>query len=105
MAPTKQTRTAKVERTTNETSIQVSLNLDGTGLFDMATGIGFFDHMLDQLSKHSLIDMKVHAKGDLHIDDHHTVEDCGWALGQALNDALTDRKGITRYASNSSSHG
>ena len=101
MAPSKQSRTAKVERTTNETSIQVSLNLDGTGRFDIATGIGFFDHMLDQLSKHSLIDMKVHAKGDLHIDDHHTVEDCGWALGQALNDALADRKGITRYASNS----
>lgn len=92
-------RTASVQRDTHETSILVDLNIDGTGAYDMATGIGFFDHMLDQLSKHSLIDMKVAAKGDLHIDDHHTVEDCGWAIGQALNEALGDRKGIRRYAS------
>ncbi|MEE9313906.1 MAG: imidazoleglycerol-phosphate dehydratase HisB [Rhizobiaceae bacterium] len=98
MAPVKQ-RTASVKRTTNETSIDIKLNVDGTGSYDMATGVGFFDHMLEQLSKHSLMDMKVHAKGDLHIDDHHTVEDCGWALGQALHEALGDRKGITRYAS------
>ncbi len=99
MGPSKQARTAEIKRTTNETTIQVSLNVDGTGQFNMATGVGFFDHMLEQLSKHSLIDMKVHAKGDLHIDDHHTVEDCGWALGQALNEALGERRGITRYAS------
>lgn len=92
-------RTASISRTTNETEINVDVNVDGTGLYDMSTGVGFFDHMLDQLSKHSLIDMTVKAKGDLHIDDHHTVEDCGWALGQALNDALGDRKGIRRYAS------
>ncbi|MEE9375218.1 MAG: imidazoleglycerol-phosphate dehydratase HisB [Rhizobiaceae bacterium] len=98
MAPAN-TRTASVTRTTNETSIKIVLNVDGAGEFDISTGIGFFDHMLEQLSKHSLMDMKIHAKGDLHIDDHHTVEDCGWALGQALNEALADRKGITRYAS------
>ena len=92
-------RTASVQRETHETSITVEVNVDGSGTYDMATGVGFFDHMLDQLSKHSLIDMKVHAKGDLHIDDHHTVEDCGWAIGQALSEALGDRKGIRRYAS------
>lgn len=92
-------RQASVKRETNETSIQVELNIDGTGAFDMQTGVGFFDHMLDQLSKHSMIDMKVHAKGDLHIDDHHTVEDCGWAIGDALNKALGERRGINRYAS------
>jgi len=92
-------RTAKVSRSTNETSISVSVEIDGTGTFEMATGVGFFDHMLEQLSKHSLIDMKVSAKGDLHIDDHHTVEDCGIALGQAINEALGDRRGIRRYAS------
>ena len=92
-------RTASINRTTNETSIEVSINVDGTGVYEMKTGIGFFDHMLDQLSKHSLIDMHVSAKGDLHIDDHHTVEDCGLAIGQALNEALGDRKGIRRYAS------
>ena len=92
-------RTASIARKTNETDISVSVNVDGTGKFDMNTGVGFFDHMLEQLSKHSLIDMTVHAKGDLHIDDHHTVEDCGLALGQALNEALGDRRGIRRYAS------
>lgn len=92
-------RTAEVSRTTNETAISVSVNLDGTGRHEMKTGIGFFDHMLDQLSRHSLIDMTVAAKGDLHIDDHHTVEDTGIALGQALAKALGDRRGVTRYAS------
>ncbi|MCI5077540.1 imidazoleglycerol-phosphate dehydratase HisB [Oricola sp.] len=92
-------RTAEVSRTTNETAISVSVDLDGTGKHDMKTGIGFFDHMLDQLSRHSLIDMTVAAKGDLHIDDHHTVEDTGIALGQALAKALGDRRGVTRYAS------
>ena len=92
-------RTAETSRTTNETSIVVQINVDGTGAFDVHTGVGFFDHMLEQLSKHSLIDMKVKAKGDLHIDDHHTVEDCGWALGRAINDALGERRGIRRYAS------
>ena len=92
-------RTAQVSRTTKETEISVSLDIDGTGKADMATGVGFFDHMLDQLSRHSLIDMTVRAKGDLHIDDHHTVEDVGIAIGQALNEALGDRRGIMRYAS------
>ncbi|MFD0916922.1 imidazoleglycerol-phosphate dehydratase HisB [Pseudahrensia aquimaris] len=92
-------RTASITRTTNETDIAVEISIDGTGTFDIHTGVGFFDHMLEQLSKHSLIDMKVKAKGDLHIDDHHTVEDCGWALGQALNEALGERRGIRRYAS------
>lgn len=90
-------RTAKVDRKTNETKIAVSVDLDGTGTFDVETGVGFFDHMLEQLSKHSLIDITVKAKGDLQIDDHHTVEDCGWALGQALNEALGERRGIRRY--------
>lgn len=92
-------RTAQVTRTTNETSISVSINVDGTGKAKIATGVGFFDHMLDQLCRHSLIDMDISAKGDLHVDDHHTVEDTGIALGQALAKALGDRKGITRYAS------
>lgn len=92
-------RVAQVSRTTNETSISVSINVDGTGQGRIATGIGFFDHMLDQLCRHSLIDMDVTAKGDLHIDDHHTVEDTGIAIGQALSKALGDRRGITRYAS------
>ncbi len=93
------TRTAKIERSTNETSIAVSVNLDGTGKFDISTGVGFFDHMLEQLSRHSLIDMDIKAKGDLHIDDHHTVEDTGIAIGQAIAKALGDRRGINRYAS------
>ncbi|SFI73861.1 imidazoleglycerol-phosphate dehydratase [Phyllobacterium sp. CL33Tsu] len=92
-------RTAKIERTTKETSIAVSVNLDGTGTFNVATGVGFFDHMLEQLSRHSLIDMDIKADGDLHIDDHHTVEDTGIAIGQAIAKALGDRRGINRYAS------
>ncbi|MEP7452645.1 imidazoleglycerol-phosphate dehydratase HisB [Phyllobacterium sp. SB3] len=93
------TREAKVERTTKETSIAVSVNLDGTGAFNIATGVGFFDHMLEQLSRHSLIDMDIKANGDLHIDDHHTVEDTGIAIGQAIAKALGERRGINRYAS------
>ena len=92
-------RTASIARKTNETEIAVSLNLDGTGAHRIATGIGFFDHMLDQLSRHSLIDMEVSCKGDLHIDFHHSVEDVGIALGQAIREALGDKKGIVRYAS------
>ncbi|UWQ13540.1 imidazoleglycerol-phosphate dehydratase HisB [Aliiroseovarius sp. M344] len=90
-------RRAKITRKTAETEISVEINLDGTGTYDNQTGVGFFDHMLDQLSRHSLIDMTVRAKGDLHIDDHHTVEDTGIALGQALTEALGDKKGIRRY--------
>ena len=90
-------RQAQITRTTAETEIEVALNLDGSGTYDMATGVGFFDHMLDQLSRHSLIDMTIRAKGDLHIDDHHTVEDTGIAIGQALVRALGDKKGIRRY--------
>jgi len=90
-------RTAKVTRATSETDISVEINLDGTGVYDNQTGIGFFDHMLDQLARHSLIDMTIRAKGDLHIDDHHTVEDTGIALGQALTEALGDKRGIVRY--------
>lgn len=92
-------RTASIARKTNETEITVSINLDGTGAHKMATGIGFFDHMLDQLSRHSLIDMDVSCKGDLHIDFHHSVEDVGIALGQAIREALGDKTGIRRYAS------
>lgn len=93
------TRSARIERSTKETSIAVSVNLDGTGRFDISTGVGFFDHMLEQLSRHSLIDIDIKAKGDLHIDDHHTVEDTGIAVGQAIAKALGDRRGINRYAS------
>ncbi|MGB0843189.1 MAG: imidazoleglycerol-phosphate dehydratase HisB [Alphaproteobacteria bacterium] len=92
-------RTALVERHTNETRIRVEMNLDGQGQSDCKTGVGFFDHMLDQLARHSLIDIKVEATGDLHIDDHHTVEDVGIALGQCLKDALGDKRGIVRYGS------
>lgn len=92
-------RTAKIARKTAETEITVEINLDGTGSYDNQTGIGFFDHMLDQLARHGLIDMKVRTKGDLHIDDHHAVEDTGIALGQALALALGDKKGIRRYGS------
>jgi imidazoleglycerol-phosphate dehydratase len=90
-------RTSTITRKTAETDISVEINLDGTGIYDNQTGVGFFDHMLDQLARHSLIDMTVRATGDLHIDDHHTVEDVGIALGQALVDALGDKRGINRY--------
>jgi len=90
-------RTAKISRKTAETEITVEIDLDGTGAYDNATGVGFFDHMLDQLARHSLIDLTIRAKGDLHIDDHHTVEDTGIALGQALTAALGDKRGIRRY--------
>jgi imidazoleglycerol-phosphate dehydratase len=90
-------RTSTITRKTAETDISVEINLDGTGIYDNQTGVGFFDHMLDQLARHSLIDMTVRANGDLHIDDHHTVEDVGIALGQALVDALGDKRGINRY--------
>jgi imidazoleglycerol-phosphate dehydratase len=92
-------RSAEIERKTNETEIKVSVNLDGTGTHAMNTGIGFLDHMLDQLARHSLIDISVEAKGDLHIDFHHTAEDVGIALGEAVRRALGDKKGIRRYAS------
>ncbi|SIS84493.1 imidazoleglycerol-phosphate dehydratase HisB [Paracoccus saliphilus] len=92
-------RKAKITRKTAETQIEVELNLDGTGQYENHTGVGFFDHMLDQLSRHSLIDLSVTANGDLHIDDHHTVEDTGIAIGQALVKALGDKKGIRRYGS------
>jgi len=91
-------RKGAVARTTKETRIEVKLDLDGTGASDIATGVGFFDHMLDQLARHSLIDMTVRADGDRHIDDHHTVEDVGIALGQALLKALGDKRGLARYA-------
>jgi len=90
-------RTAKITRTTAETNISVEINLDGTGIYDNKTGVGFFDHMLDQLSRHALIDMTVRCEGDLHIDDHHTVEDVGIALGQALTQAVGDKRGLNRY--------
>lgn len=90
-------RTAKVQRDTRETQITVAINLDGTGLCQVATGIGFFDHMLDQIARHGLIDLEIHAAGDLHIDGHHTVEDVGITLGQALAQAVGDKRGIRRY--------
>ncbi|WP_413869188.1 imidazoleglycerol-phosphate dehydratase HisB [Albidovulum sp.] len=90
-------RKATITRKTAETEIAVEIDLDGSGSYANDTGVGFFDHMLDQLSRHSLIDLKVTAKGDLHIDDHHTVEDAGIALGQALAKALGDKRGIRRY--------
>lgn len=92
-------RSAEIHRKTAETSIDVELNLDGTGEYTVSTGIGFLDHMLEQLSRHSLIDLKVNATGDLHIDQHHTTEDTGIAIGEAVAKALGDRKGITRYGS------
>lgn len=98
-SPAAGARRATVTRKTKETSLSVAIDLDGTGKADIATGIGFFDHMLDQLARHSLCDLKIAAKGDLHIDDHHTVEDTGIALGQALAQALGERRGIVRYAS------
>jgi imidazoleglycerol-phosphate dehydratase len=90
-------RRTTLTRTTAETDVSVEINLDGTGIYDNQTGVGFFDHMLDQLARHSLIDMTIRAKGDLHIDDHHTVEDVGITLGQALATALGDKRGIRRY--------
>jgi len=92
-------RTATVERKTRETEIFVSMDLDGAGEYDVDTGIGFLDHMLESFSKHSLIDLKVRAQGDLHIDFHHTTEDTGIVMGQALSQALGDRKGIARFGS------
>ena len=91
-------RSADIKRKTTETDVEVTLNLDGTGVYDIETGIGFLDHMLEQLSKHSLIDLKLRVAGDLHIDMHHTTEDSGIAIGQALSKALGDRRGIRRYA-------
>ena len=91
-------RTAKINRQTKETRIEATIDLDGTGEFDVATGIGFLDHMIEQLARHSLIDITLKAEGDLHIDFHHTTEDCGIVLGQAFAQALGERRGITRYA-------
>ena len=90
-------RKAKVTRNTSETQISIALDLDGTGRASISTGVPFLDHMLDQIARHGLIDLEIAAKGDLHIDAHHTVEDVGIVLGQALSQALGDRKGITRY--------
>jgi imidazoleglycerol-phosphate dehydratase len=91
-------RKAFISRKTKETAIEVRVDLDGTGMAKIATGVGFFDHMLEQIARHSLIDIEVAASGDLHIDPHHTVEDCGIALGQALRQALGDGRGINRFA-------
>ncbi|MBM3518100.1 MAG: imidazoleglycerol-phosphate dehydratase HisB [Alphaproteobacteria bacterium] len=90
-------RTARIERRTNETAVRVTVNLDGTGSAEVKTGIGFLDHMLEQLARHSLIDLGVRAEGDLHIDYHHTNEDTGIAIGQAVDEALGERRGIQRY--------
>ena len=90
-------RNSSVERNTKETQIKINLNLDGTGISELESGIGFLDHMLDQIARHGLIDLEVQAKGDLHIDAHHTVEDIGITLGQAFAKAVGDKKGITRY--------
>lgn len=97
MTDPKKPRVAEITRETKETQISVRVALDGTGQYDIATGVGFFDHMLEQLARHSLMDITLRAKGDLHIDAHHTVEDCGIALGQAVAEALGDRRGIRRY--------
>jgi imidazoleglycerol-phosphate dehydratase len=91
-------RSATISRKTSETSIDVTVDLDGTGVYSISTGIGFFDHMLEQLSRHSLIDLQVKTVGDLHIDQHHTVEDTGIAIGEAVAQALGDKAGIRRYA-------
>jgi imidazoleglycerol-phosphate dehydratase len=92
------TRKATIDRSTKETQIKATVDLDGTGAYDIKTGVGFLDHMLEQLARHSLIDIKLEAKGDLHIDFHHTTEDAGIVLGQALAKALGDKQGIARYA-------
>ncbi len=92
-------RAATVERKTSETAVKVSVNLDGAGQYDISTGVGFLDHMLEQLSRHSLIDLTVVADGDLHIDPHHTTEDTGITIGQAVSEALADRRGIRRFGS------
>ena len=92
-------RKAEVSRTTAETELSVTIDLDGSGRHDNRTGVGFFDHMLDQLARHALIDMTVRAEGDLHVDEHHTVEDVGIALGRALGQALGDKRGVRRYGS------
>jgi imidazoleglycerol-phosphate dehydratase len=92
-------RKAEISRKTTETAVKLAVNLDGTGQYDIKTGVGFFDHMMEQLARHSLIDITLATTGDLHIDDHHTVEDSGIALGQAVAKALGDRKGIRRYGS------
>ena len=91
-------RVSYVDRRTSETQIKVNVNLDGDGLNHVKTGLPFFDHMIQQLSKHSLINIDLECKGDLHVDSHHTIEDVGWALGKAINDALGDKKGIKRYS-------
>jgi imidazoleglycerol-phosphate dehydratase len=93
------TRTARIERKTAETAIEIAINLDGTGAYDISTGIGFLDHMVEQVSKHSLIDITMKIDGDLHVDQHHTTEDSALALGQAFAEALGDKGGITRYGS------
>lgn len=92
-------RTAKIERNTKETEISAEVNLDGTGAYDISTGIGFLDHMIEQFSRHSLIDVNLRIKGDLHVDQHHTAEDSAIALGQAIAEALGDKGGIVRYGS------
>lgn len=92
-----QSRTAEVSRDTAETRIKVALDLDGTGRSELNTGIGFFDHMLEQIARHGLVDLMVHCDGDLHIDGHHTVEDVGIAIGQAVRQAVGDKKGLVRY--------
>ncbi len=99
MDPRRAPRTATVTRETNETRIEVRVDLDGTGRSESVTGIGFFDHMIDQLARHALIDITLNCDGDRHIDDHHSVEDCGIALGQALREALGEKRGIRRYGS------
>lgn len=99
MTDSRESRVAELARETKETRISVRVALDGTGQYEVATGVGFFDHMLEQLARHALIDITLHAKGDLHIDAHHTVEDTGIALGQAVAKALGERRGIRRYGS------
>ena len=97
MSPNTMNRTATIERSTKETSIKLSLNLDGTGISKLSTGIPFLDHMVEQISRHGLIDLNIDAKGDLEIDAHHTVEDIGICLGEALREAIGDKAGIVRY--------